>query len=103
MAKAKRIWRGIKGWVYKYIGGLFMDSKDGQLTISLGRTALISVLIQMMWVWRRVVLDGQPGMELPDGMLEVFLALSGYVFGSKAVQVFSNRNNSTVMTNTDRE
>jgi len=83
--KACLVWSKICGWVYKYVGGLFMEEKNGKLTISLGRVAIILVLFQMMWVWRRVVLDGQPGAELPDGMLEVFIALASYVFGSKAV------------------
>lgn len=80
----EKVWNGIRSWCYKYIGGLFMDDKAGQLTVSLGRVTLLLVLIQMMWVWKRGVLDGEPGTpELPDGMLEVFMILAGYVFGSK--------------------
>lgn len=80
-----RLWSGVRAWCYKYIGGLFMDEKAGKLTVSLGRVTILLVLFQMMWVWRRTVIDGEPGAELPDGMLEVFLVLAGYVFGSKAV------------------
>jgi len=79
----ERIWKGVRSWAYKYIGGLFMDEKNGQLTMSLGRVTLLLILFQMMWVWRKVVLDAEPGGELPDGMLEVFLILASYVFGSK--------------------
>ena len=83
MNTLKAIWTWIQEWTYKYLGGLFMDDKGGKLTVSLGRVTILLVLFQMMWVWRKVVLDAEPGGELPDGMLEVFLILASYVFGSK--------------------
>jgi len=83
MNTLKAIWTWIQEWTYKYLGGLFMDDKGGKLTVSLGRVTILLVLFQMMWIWRRMALDGEPGVELPDGMLEVFLVLAGYVFGSK--------------------
>jgi len=83
MNTLKAIWTWIQEWTYKYLGGLFMDDKGGKLTVSLGRVTILLVLFQMMWVWRRVALGGESGVELPDGMLEVFLVLASYVFGSK--------------------
>ena len=83
MNTLKAIWTWIQEWTYKYLGGLFMDGKGGKLTVSLGRVTILLVLFQMMWIWRRVALGNEPGVELPDGMLEVFLVLAGYVFGSK--------------------
>lgn len=82
-AKLLSFWLGLKAWCYKYIGGLFMEEKGGKLTVSLGRVAMVLILIMFVWVWRRSVLDGETGVELPAGMLEVFYVLAGYVFGSK--------------------
>lgn len=81
----------IRAWAYKYIGGLFMVEKDGKPTVSLGRVAMVIMLIMFLWVWRRAVIDGEKGVELPSGMLEVFYVLSGYVFGSKITSSLSTK------------
>lgn len=83
MYNLKAFWISLKAWTYKYIGGLFMDEKHGKLTVSLGRVAMVLMLIMFIWIWRRSVLGGEIGVELPSGMLEIFYVLAGYVFGSK--------------------
>lgn len=86
-----RLWVGLRAWCFKYIGGLFMEEKAGQMVVSLGRVSILLVLLQMMWVWKRAVIDGEAGTPLPEGMIEVFLILASYVFGTKAVNAFRER------------
>lgn len=82
----ERLWRGVRDWASKYIGGLFMEtnSEDGQRRISLGRVLLMITMFHMIWTWRQ-------GDELPPGLLEVFFALAGYVFGTKLTGAISSR------------
>lgn len=75
-----KFWLWVKTYLFKFLGGLFMDDKNGAQVISLGRILLISVFGTMMWFWHHE----KP--ELPGGLMETFYALLGYVFGSKAVQ-----------------
>ena len=120
-----RLWSAVKHWLYKWVGGLFLEpKKDGHLTVSLGRVSFVTVLIWMMTFWNQwrpeaplspeqlatvmqslgglMTLDTlqtalqdarlpPSGAELPPGLLEVFYALTGYVFGSKAVDVAKAR------------
>lgn len=44
-------WAGVREWAYKYIGGLFMEQKDGRRVISIGRCMLLSILGWMFWYW----------------------------------------------------
>ncbi len=71
-----------KAWFYKYAGGLVLDEKHGKLTVSLGRVSMVVVLVMFVWLWRKAIL-GNTASQVPDGMLEVFYVLAGYVFGSK--------------------
>jgi hypothetical protein len=66
-------------YLFKFLGGLIMDDRNGTPVISLGRVALIAVLVQLFIFWHKEV------PILPAGIMEVFYALTGYVFGSKAV------------------
>jgi len=75
----KKFWVWIKTYLFKFLGGLFMEDRNGAPVISLGRVALIAVLVQMFIFWHRET------SVLPDGLMEVFYALTGYVFGSKAI------------------
>jgi len=86
-----RFWEGLKTWCFKYIGGLFMEDKAGQMVVSLGRVAILLVLLQMMWIWKRAVVDGEQISALPEGMIEVFLILASYVFGTKAVNALNKK------------
>lgn len=47
----KSTWQSIKAWSYKYIGGLFMEPKNGGLVISLGRTSFIAILAYLVSFW----------------------------------------------------
>ena len=85
------IWQSIREWTFKYIGGLFMDEKHGKTVMSLGRSAMVLILVMFVWVWSRSVLNGETGVELPDGMLEVFYVLASYVFGTKVTTVFKSK------------
>lgn len=82
----KKTWKGFKEWAYKYIGGLFMESKDGKLTISLGRVSFLGVLSVMGWFW---IFKGE--VKLPDGLFETFLTLAGYIFGTKITGAVKDR------------
>lgn len=86
-----KVWLAVKSWTYKYIGGLFMEEKAGKTVISIGRVSLVAVLIALLWVWRRAVVGGDTGVELPTGMLHVFDVLCAYVFGSKVASVLKDR------------
>lgn len=46
-----RFWEGFKWWAYKYLGGLFLEEKDGHRVISIGRCMLIAVLAWMFYFW----------------------------------------------------
>jgi len=79
----RTFWEGLKHWVWKYIGGLFMDEKaPGKWAMSLGRVAFMAVLGQMMWKWYKYEGEG-----LPPGMMEVFYTLAVYVFGTKITDI----------------
>lgn len=81
----RTFWEGLKHWVWKYIGGLFMDEKaPGKWAMSLGRVAFLAVLGQMMWKWYKFEGEG-----LPPGMMEVFYTLAVYVFGTKITDIFN--------------
>jgi hypothetical protein len=75
-----KLWNWIKTYLFKFLGGLFMDEKAGAQVISLGRVMLIIVFAVMLHCWH------QDKAELPAGLMEAFIAMLGYVFGSKAVQ-----------------
>jgi hypothetical protein len=72
-------WDKVKDYLFKFFGGLFMDDRNGSPCISLGRVLLLAVMVQMFIFWHR------ESEMLPDGLMEVFYAMTGYVFGSKAV------------------
>ena len=76
-----KFWTWCKTNLFKFIGALIMDDREGVQVLSLGRVLLGIVFVVMMISWHRE----KP--ELPGGILEVFYALLGYVFGTKAVQV----------------
>ncbi len=48
-----KFWLSVKEWAFKYIGGLFMEEKngDGKKIISIGRCLLIAVVIAMVRFW----------------------------------------------------
>ena len=92
----------IGDWSYRYIGGLFMEQKDGKSVISIGRVAFMGVLGIMAWYWlfksAPIVPEGKPPiqLELPDGLIEAFYALAGYVFGTKLVGALKSRNSNNL-------
>jgi hypothetical protein len=49
--KWAQFWIGVRLWAFKYIGGLFMEQKDGQRVISIGRCMLLSILGWMFYFW----------------------------------------------------
>jgi len=70
----------IRQYVFAFFGILFMEEHpSGTKALSLGRCMLIGCYVILQSFWYREV------KELPDGLLEVFYALLGYVLGSKAV------------------
>lgn len=84
LEKLKKGWAVFKLWMYKYIGGLFVEEKkDGQLVISIGRVMLMVVFLTMLyfWLFKKVQEGGK--LEMPDMLYETFLTLCAYVFGSK--------------------
>lgn len=75
-----KLWNWVKTYLWKFIGGLFLDEKQGAQVISLGRVLVILTFAWMAHCWTK----GDPA--LPGGLQETFYVLLGYVFGSKAVQ-----------------
>lgn len=47
----RAFWRGCTWWLYKYVGGLFLEDKDGHRVISIGRCMLLSILGWMFYYW----------------------------------------------------
>jgi hypothetical protein len=74
-----KVWLWVKNYLWKFVGGLFMEDRAGTSVISLGRVLLLAVFVTMITFWHKE----RP--ELPGGLMEAFYALLGYVFGSKAV------------------
>jgi len=74
----------MKDWVYKYVGGLFMEEKKGKMIMSLGRVVFVMIVAQMMIKW---------GLDKPlgDGMLSAFYGMSGYIFGTKLTSAMTAR------------
>jgi len=83
VAWLKRAYATIAAWVYKYVGGLIMEEKNGKLVISIGRTMLLLVFAIMVWFWLFKKVQEGSELEMPDMLYETFVALAGYVFGSK--------------------
>jgi hypothetical protein len=50
-SKLRIFWEGVRVWCFKYIGGLFMEEKDGKQVISIGRCLLIAVVGWMFSFW----------------------------------------------------
>lgn len=71
-------------WAHKYLGGLFMEEKDGKQVVSIGRVSFAVVLSVMIWVWYRCMVYEET-VALPPGLMEAFYTTAGYVFGSKVV------------------
>ena len=80
----KKTKKEIGDWCFKYLGGLFMEPKNGGMVISLGRTAFVGTLTVMTWFWLfKSVPEGQAQPQLPDGLFATWSVLAGYVFGTK--------------------
>lgn len=86
-------WLKIKNWFYKYLGGLFLEEKNGQMVISIGRAMLLCTFLIMsyFWLFQKVQEGGgEEILEMPDMLYETFVALAAYVFGSKVAGVLTN-------------
>lgn len=81
----KKAYSILATWCYKYIGGLFLEDKNGKLVISIGRTMLLLVFVIMVWFW----LFKGAGKEMPGMLFEAFVTLCGYVLGSKVASLVS--------------
>jgi hypothetical protein len=46
-----KAWENFKWWLYKYIGGLFLEEKEGSRVISIGRCMLLATLAWIFWFW----------------------------------------------------
>lgn len=83
-----KVWLAIKGFLWKYLGTLIMEEqKNGQWAMSLGRVCFIAVLVQLFVLWHKSI-DGA-AVTIPPGLMETFYILTGYVFGSKAIQALN--------------
>jgi hypothetical protein len=81
------MWEQFKAFAYKWIGGLFLEDKNGVLVVSLGRVSFLVVLGWMLVFWSRWYFTAGAEANLPPGLLEVFYTLAAYVFGSKVTDV----------------
>lgn len=81
--RLKAIHAVVAAWCFKYIGGLFMEEKDGKMVVSLGRVLLLIVFMIMVWFWVFKKVQANSDLEMPDMLYETFVALCTYVFGSK--------------------
>lgn len=68
----------LRSVAFKYIGAMFLETKDGEKAVSLGRVAFLCVFGIALWKWAH---DGSP----PDTMLTAMYSLLGYVGGGKVV------------------
>jgi len=70
-------WSVVKDWVFKYVGTLFMDQKNGSYTMSLGRVLLTCLSGFAIYIWVH------KGTDVPSGMLTFLMSMAGYVLGTK--------------------
>lgn len=67
--------------------GLVTEKNNGGSSFSLGRLTFVAVIIEFFILWHSNVATA------PAGLMEVFYVLSGYVFGTKAIDVMKNIRN----------
>lgn len=83
------LWSGFKKHVWQFVTALISDTKqNGQVAVSLGRVCFLAVLIFMFVMWSKGLKET---IESPPGLMEVFYTLSGYVFGTKALEFIRGR------------
>lgn len=92
METLKAILTALGSWGQRYIGGMFMEPKngDGKMYMSIGRVCLAVILIVMIWFWYKAVAYEGSG-EMPSGLMEVFYVFAGYVFGGKVVEIVKGK------------
>lgn len=81
-------WGTVKLWSYKYIGGLFLEDKEGHKVISVGRCGLIFMVFRINGFWSGWTIETG---DMPPGMMEVFYAFAAYVLGSKGVGALKSK------------
>lgn len=91
METVKQIWATLTAWFYRYVGGLFIEIKDGQKVISIGRVMLICVFLIMAYFWLFKKVQEGSALEMPDMLYETFVALCTYVFGSKVASALKTK------------
>jgi hypothetical protein len=85
----KNLWNAFKLNAWKILGALITDTKpDGRVAVSLGRVCFLGVLGFLFMLWFKSLHNV---VEMPQGLMEVFYVLAGYVFGSKAVETVRSR------------
>lgn len=72
-------WLGFKNWMYKYIGTLFMETKDHTNIhqMSIGRVLLAISSGFAIYTWMST------GKDIPGGMQTFIMTMAGYVVGGK--------------------
>ena len=84
-------WHNVKRYALKLFGGLFMELKDGEWTVSKGAVAFWVLFVHCLTVWQQVTPD-LAHKDVSDGELYTLWALLGYAgvkIGASAVSTFS--------------
>ena len=70
--------------VWRWIGALFTDTKNGKQAVSLGRVVFLMLIAAAISFWTA-------GRELPPGMLELIYTMAGYNAVSKGIMKIGGR------------
>lgn len=74
-------WPEVKHWVWKYLGNLIMDSKNGGQALSMGRLSFWAVLGLALYMWSPLGGSG----DIPATMGTTLMTLMGYNLGTKGL------------------
>lgn len=85
------LWANLKAISWKFVGGLVLEEKEGTHVISIGRFAFSVVFAVMLIHWARYHGQQPTPVPLPDGVLEAFYALLGYIASGKVAQALQTR------------
>ena len=82
----KKIWTSIKVGTWKCFGAIFTDTKaDGKVGVSMGRVSFVFVMVVLAFLWFKSLSKGE-AIPMPNGLMEVFYVLAGYVLGTKGFE-----------------
>ena len=72
--------------IVKYFGALFMEKKDTEWAISIGRTSWWVSFLPAVYIW----ISSMGESDIPSGYLTILIALTTYNFSKKAIDKATN-------------